>query len=203
MSLATFRTRPEPFLAARVSATAIMNTQAWTGADSFEAMDANTEQAFGDLINFDHIDLDLSEFNYNNGEYSQGGSTPLADLSNALHDFAPQIPQHHHNGAPQPQNPMGAHSMPQPTNGFSFDYAMGAYSQADSSAFPQAQEHVYRPHQGVPPTPNSIEMHGDPHRYIQHMDPQQGLFDQRFHMRKDDAVCWPVAPVAALRLTPW
>jgi hypothetical protein len=31
-------------------------------------------------------------------------------------------------------------------------------------------------------------MHGDPHRYLQ-LD-HQSLFDQRYHMRKDDAVCW-------------
>lgn len=181
-----------------------MNGQAWTN-DSFDAMDATTEQ-LEQFINFDHIDLDLSEFSYSNGEYSQGGPTSLADISTSLHDYTPQIPQHHHNGAPggqQAQNSMGGHSLPQNTNGFSFDYAMGQYSQAGTPVFPQAQEHVYRPHQGVPPTPNSIEMHGDPHRYLQQMDPQQALFDQRFHMRKDDAVGWTVMFVVALRLTSW
>ncbi|KAF2820081.1 hypothetical protein CC86DRAFT_305501 [Ophiobolus disseminans] len=163
-----------------------MNGQAWTGAE-FDAMDATTEQQFGDLINFDHIDLDLSEFSYSNGEYSHSGPTPLADLSTALHDFTPQIPQHHHNGA---------HGMSQPTNGFSFDYSMGPYSQAGTPVFPQAQEHIYRPHQGVPPTPNSVEMHGDPHRYLQQMDPQQALFEQRYHLHKDDATFTPLVSPA-------
>jgi hypothetical protein len=168
-----------------------MNGQAWSNAEQFDAMDATTEQTFGELINFDHLDLDLGEFNYGNAEYSQGGPPPLADMSSSLHEFAPQMPQHHHGGAPggqQQQHPMGGHGMPQPTSGFAFDYQMGAYSQAGTPSFPQAQEHVYRPHQSVPPTPNSIEMHGDPHRYLQQMDPQQALFEQRFHMRKDDAV---------------
>jgi hypothetical protein len=170
-----------------------MNGQAWTSAEQFDAMDATTEQTFGDLINFDHLDLDLSEFNYGNG-----------DISNALQDFTPQIPQHHHNGAPagqQPQNTMGGHSMPQPTNGFTFDYAMGQYSQAGTPVYPLAQEHGYQQHQVVPPTPNSVEMHGDPHRYMQHMASQQALFDQRFHMRKDDAVGWRLAAARTLRLT--
>ncbi|KAH7079338.1 hypothetical protein BKA63DRAFT_264130 [Paraphoma chrysanthemicola] len=168
-----------------------MNGQAWTNAEQFDAMDATTEQSFGDLINFDQLDLDLSEFSYNNGEYSHGGS-------NALHDFTPQIPQHHSNGAQggqQPQSAMGGHSMPQHTNGFSFDYAMGQYSQAGTPVFTQAPDQVYRPHQGVPPTPNSIEMHGDPHRYMQQAD-QQALFDQRYSMRKDDATFTPLVSPA-------
>jgi hypothetical protein len=32
-----------------------MNGQAWTNAEQFDAMDATTEQTFGDLINFDHL----------------------------------------------------------------------------------------------------------------------------------------------------
>jgi hypothetical protein len=170
-----------------------MNGQAWTNAEQFDAMDATTEQSFGDLINFDQLDLDLSEFPYTNGDYSHGGSS-------ALHDFATQIPQHHPNGAQggqQHQTNMGGHGMPLHNNGFSFDYAMGQYSQAGTPVFTQAQDPVYRPHQGVPPTPNSIEMHGDPHRYMQQMDPQQVLFDQRYSMRKDDAVCWYDTTVVA------
>jgi hypothetical protein len=182
-----------------------MNGQAWTNAEQFEPMDATAEQSFGDLINFDHLDLDLSEFSYSNGEYSQGGPQPLAGLPNSIHDFSPQIGQHqHHNGTPSGQAPptnMGGHSMSQPPNGFSFDYSMGQFSQASTPVFPQAQDHMYRPHQGVPPTPNSVEMHGDPHRYMQHIDSQQALFDQRYHMRKDDAVCWRLAAPVALRLT--
>jgi hypothetical protein len=170
-----------------------MNGQAWTNAEQFEPMDATTEQSFGDLINFDHLDIDLSEFSYGNGEYTQAGPPPLADLPSALHDFSPQMGQHHHNGAPaahQPPTNMGGHSMPQPPNGFSFDYGMAQFSQAGTPTFPQAQDHMYRPHQGVPPTPNSIEMHGsDTHRYMQQMESQQALFSQQYHMRKEDAVC--------------
>jgi hypothetical protein len=184
----------------------MMNGQAWTTTEQFEGMDATTEQSFGDLINFDNLDIDLSEFSYNNGEFSQGGPPQLTDLSNSLHAFTPHTAQHHHNGTPggqQAQDNMGGHNMPQPTNGFSFDYSMGQFSQAGTPVFPQAQDHIYRAHQGVPPTPNSVEMHGDPHRYMTHMESQQALFDPRFHGRKDDAVGWTIAAAVALRLTNW
>lgn len=169
-----------------------MNGQAWTTAEQFDAMDASTDQSFGDLINFDHLDLDLSEFAYNNGDYSQTESTPLSDLPASLHDYQQQQ-QHQHQQQQQQQRQQHHNatpgSMSQPANGFSFDYSMGQYSQAGTSVFPNAQDQIYRPHHGVPPTPNSVEMHGDPHRYMQHIDTQQAFFDGRYHMRKDDAVC--------------
>lgn len=149
------------------------NAQQWSGAEHFTAMDAAADHDFGNLIdfeaaNFDHLDLD----------WPNSDNQQLADLADSLDvhqlqgHFTPQIPQDARNN----------------TNGF-FDYSMGQYSQANTPAFPQAQEQLYQPHQGVPPTPNSVEMHGDPHRYLQQLDPQQTLFDQRYHMRKDDAVC--------------
>jgi hypothetical protein len=171
-----------------------MNGQAWTTAEpSFATMDAGTEQAsFGgmdDLINFDTLDLDLFNYEgeYNNTNNNQAGPT---DIPSSLHDFTPQVPQYQHNGGQQPQHNMAT-----------FDYSMGQFSQAGTPVFPQAQDHIFRPHQGVPPTPNSVEMHGDPHRYMQQMDPQQALFDQRYHMRKDDAVCLLNAVAVAWRLT--
>ena len=166
------------------------NAQSWSGAEHFNAMDATTEHDFGNLIdfeaaNFDHLDLD----------WPAPDGQQMADLADSLDvhhlgHFTPQIPQDHRDGgagAQQAQN-MGGHSMPQPTNGF-FDYGMPQYSQAGTPSFTQAQDQIYRPQQRIPPTPNSIEMHGDPHRYLQHMDPQQTIFDQSYHMRKDDAVC--------------
>lgn len=141
----------------------------------------STGDDFNNLIDFD---LDhLGDFSYNQADFSQSGPASLADLSdnldvNHLHgQFNPQLPQDHSNGMQQDAN-----------NAF-FDYSMAQFSQAGTPVFPQAHEQIYRPHQGVPPTPNSIEMHGDPHRYMQQLDPQQALFDQRYHMRKDDAVC--------------
>ncbi|KAJ4373818.1 hypothetical protein N0V83_002557 [Neocucurbitaria cava] len=161
-------------------------------------MDATTEHDFGNLIdfeaaNFDHLDLD----------WPAPDGQQMADLADSLDvhhlgHFTPQIPQDRRDGGAggqqQAQN-MGGHSMPQPTNGF-FDYGIPQYSQAGTPSFTQAQDQMYRPHQHVPPTPNSIEMHGDPHRYMQQMDPQQAIFDQRYHMRKDDASFTPLVSPA-------
>ncbi|OAL05665.1 hypothetical protein IQ06DRAFT_211666 [Phaeosphaeriaceae sp. SRC1lsM3a] len=129
-----------------------------------------------DLINFDPLDLDLSaDFNYNGGDFSQGGDS-------SLHDFA-QAPHFQHNGGQQ-------HNMAP------FDYSMGPFTQAGTPVFPQAQEHMFQPHHGVPPTPNSVEMHGDPNRYMQQQMDQQTLFDQRYQMRKDDASFTPLVSPA-------
>ena len=58
---------------------------------------------------------------------------------------------------------------------------------------PQQQQQGFPQSHGVPPTPNSFEMHGEAGRFMQqqsqHMDPQQrALLEQRFQLRKDDAV---------------
>jgi hypothetical protein len=84
----------------------------------------------------------------------------------------------------QPQDPIDDHP-----DSFS-DCLLGQSDQAGTLELPQTQDHnIYHPHKGVPPAPNSIEMIGDPYRYMQQMDSQQALFDQRYHMCKDDAVC--------------
>ncbi|KAJ4340218.1 hypothetical protein N0V95_007571 [Ascochyta clinopodiicola] len=179
------------------------NAQSWAG------MEAAADQDFGNLIDFDHFnDLDLPDFN--NIAFSHGGdqNSAMADALDALHHqdhpFPPQLPQHHGDGASgsqqAAQGTMGTHSMAQPNANF-FDYGMNGingmsqFSQACTPVFSQAPEQVFRPHHGVPPTPNSVEMHGDPHRYLHHMD-QQALYDQRYRLHKDDASFTPLVSPA-------
>ncbi|KZM20483.1 uncharacterized protein EKO05_0004511 [Ascochyta rabiei] len=173
------------------------NAQSWAG------MDAAADQDFGNLIDFDHFnDLDLPDFN--NIAFSHGGSqnSAMADALDVLHHqdhpFPPQVPQHHGDGASGSQQ--AQHSMPQPSASF-FDYGINGmnglsqFNQAGTPVFSQAPEQVFRPHHGVPPTPNSVEMHGDPHRYLHHMD-QQALYDQRYRLHKDDASFTPLVSPA-------
>ncbi|KAL5117717.1 hypothetical protein ACEQ8H_004327 [Pleosporales sp. CAS-2024a] len=141
-----------------------MDSQPWTTTGAFANMDAPAHD-FGDFVDLDHLDLTLSEFDYQAGP-------PLADMRTALDDFS-------------------AH----PATAFAFDYALGQFSQAATPAY-AAHHHLFRPHNAVPPTPNSVEMHGDPHRYMQHMDPHQPLFDQRYHLPKDDATFTPLVSPA-------
>ncbi|KAJ4323403.1 hypothetical protein N0V94_001875 [Neodidymelliopsis sp. IMI 364377] len=169
------------------------NAQSWAG------MDAAADQDFGNLIDFDHFnDLDLPDFN--NIGFSHGGPANhgLADVHHLEHQFPPQIPQPQGgdgaSSAQHAQASMNGHAMGQSNASF-FDYSMAHFSQAATPVFSQAPEQVYRPHHGVPPTPNSVEMHGDPHRYMHHMD-QQALYDQRYHVRKDDASFTPLVSPA-------
>jgi hypothetical protein len=171
--------------------------QSWSAAEHFQ-MDPPTDDFTGaEFIDFDNLDLHFNIDGYNHEGPAASNGNQLADLTESLNvhhlqgQFPPQLPQDHHdgaNGGQHAQNVRG-HGMSQSANNF-FDYGMAQYSQAGTPAFTQAQDQIYRPHQGVPPTPNSIEMHGDPHRYLQQLDSHQSLFDQRYHMRKDDAVCW-------------
>ncbi|CAG5177797.1 uncharacterized protein ALTATR162_LOCUS8383 [Alternaria atra] len=174
--------------------------QSWSAAEHFQMDPATEDFAGAEFIDFDNLDLHFSIDGYNHEGPASNGNQ-LADLTESLNvhhlqgQFPPQLPQDHHdgaNGGQQVQN-MGGHDMSQPANNF-FDYGMPQYSQAGTPAFTQVQDQIYRPHQGVPPTPNSIEMHGDPHRYLQ-LD-HQSLFDQRYHMRKDDATFTPLVSPA-------
>ena len=173
------------------------NAQSWAG------MDAAADQDFGNLIDFDHFnDLDLPDFNnisFNHGGPQSNGMASALDIHHLDHQFSPQVPQNHGDGSASgaKQGNMGTHSMPRPSANF-YDYSMNGisqFSQATTSVFSQAHEQVFGPHHGVPPTPNSVEMHGDPQRYMQQID-QQALYDQRYRLHKDDAVRWSALAIA-------
>jgi len=142
---------------------------AWAGGAEHFALHTAAGDDFGNLLDFD---LDnLADLSYAHGE----------DAINVnLHaQFPPFHSQDHGN------------SVQQAAHGFS-DYSIGPISQTSTPSFPQP----YHPHHGVPPTPNSVEMHGDPHRYMQHMDSQNALFEQRYHITKDDASFTPLVSPA-------
>ncbi|KAA8614715.1 phosphorus acquisition-controlling protein [Pyrenophora tritici-repentis] len=176
--------------------------QSWNAAEQF-AMDQNPQDFAGaEFIDFDNLDLHFNIDGYNHEAQASNGNQ-LADLSDSLNvhhlqaQFPPQLPQDHRDGANrghQVQN-LANHGMSQSTNSF-FDYGMSQYSQAGTPTFSQPQDQIYRPHHGVPPTPNSIEMHGDPTRYLQQLDSHHALFDQRYHMPKDDATFTPLVSPA-------
>jgi hypothetical protein len=179
--------------------------QSWAAADHLN-MDTTTDNFAGaEFIDFDNLDLDFNMDGYNSQGPASTGSQ-LADLTDSLNvhhlqsQFPPQLAPDYHNGpngAQKAQN-VNPHPLSQSTNNF-FDYGM---SQHSAPAYSQPQDQLYRSHQGVPPTPNSTELHGDPNRYLQQVESHQALFDQRYHMRKDDTVCRPWRNhVDPLRLT--
>jgi hypothetical protein len=155
----------------------------WPGADQFEAVD----QDFG-MLDFNNLDLDFAlDFQHHDAAQHDANQQLTAELAHSLdaqhleNAFSPQVlPGQHHGeaGAQQQSHPMSGTGLQQPANAF-FDFAMPQFNQA----------HMYRPHAGVPPTPNSTEMHADPTRYLQQMQVQEARFEQDSHIRKDDAVC--------------
>ncbi|ORY17418.1 hypothetical protein BCR34DRAFT_37427 [Clohesyomyces aquaticus] len=175
-------------------------TASWSGAEQYDGLGPAAEHEFGNLIDFDNLDIDFSI------DYSNPGQANHHDSSQQLSDLADSLDVQHlqnhfpasvsqdprDNGGPgsQQQNAMG-----QADNGF-FDFDMPTFSQANTPAFSAAQDQVFRPHMGVPPTPNSVEMHGNSARYLQQMDPQQTLFEQRYQMRKEDASFTPLVSPA-------
>jgi hypothetical protein len=169
--------------------------QSWTAAEHFQMDPATEDFAGAEFIDFDNLDLHFNIDGYHQEGPADNGNQ-LADLTESLNghhlqgQFPPQLPHDHGHSANRGQHVqnMPGHGMSQPSTNF-FDYGMPQYSQAGTTAFTQAQDQTYRPHQAVPPTPNSVELHGDPHRYLHQLDSHHSLFDQGYHMRKDDAVC--------------
>ncbi|TKA69799.1 hypothetical protein B0A55_06468 [Friedmanniomyces simplex] len=71
------------------------------------------------------------------------------------------------------------------------------YGQPQPQQFQYPPQHGFPPNQHVPPTPNSFDMHGEAGRFMQQqqqqhqMDPQQrAIMDQRYQIRKDDAIAF-------------
>jgi hypothetical protein len=164
---------------------------AWSGAEQFEPMGAPDENDFS-LLDFENIDLD---FDFGNG----GGNDTnqqLGQLADELHvqhlhnPFSPVASQR--NGPPGAQHQQQRQAMESHGHGISqtggnyFDFSIPPYMQS-SPAFSQPHERAYR-QPPVPPTPNSIEMHTDQGRYMQQMDTQQAIFEQRYQMRKGETV---------------
>ncbi len=167
------------------------NAQTWSDIAHYE-METATEQDFGNLIDFDSLDLDFAIAGYSPDAQD---SQQLVDLSDSLDGhhlqghFNPSISQAFNNDSAGPgRGPKVNHGISQqPSDGF-FDYTVAQNNQTGTPTLTQAQEQIFRQHEGVPPTPNSMELHGDPHRYMQQMSAQQS-FEQRYHLQKDDAVC--------------
>lgn len=152
----------------------------WPGAEQFDP----TDHDLNNFLNFDQLNnIDFSSLDYNPGGLNEHGTNhQLADLAHSLNgqhlqnDYSPHVLPNHSNGGGGVQLPahtLGGGGMPH------YEFNMPQYG----------QDHMYRPRTGVPPTPNSVEMHGDPTRYMQQMGVEEAMFDQGFLTQKADAVC--------------
>ncbi|EKG16643.1 hypothetical protein MPH_06097 [Macrophomina phaseolina MS6] len=86
---------------------------------------------------------------------------------------------------------------------FTFPNAYGhshqpGHQQQNFSAPP---DHSMQPRAFVPPTPNSVEMHGEHARYLNPNDPQsRAIYEQRYQLRKEDAANF--TPLGTPAVTP-
>lgn len=165
----------------------------------------------GNLFEFGDIDLNNIPDPGEYGDHMQQQqhvthpNTPFQDLSEAphmpgttAHDFvghdqfamSQNMEQQRYmrqtdNHAPT-SNPYSAEGMYQPSMQHGYHSHQQNYQFHPQQSFP--------PNQHVPPTPNSYEMHGETGRFMQRhpqMDPQQrALMEQRYHVRKDDAIAF-------------
>lgn len=172
------------------------NPSAWSGAEQYDPMASVAEQDFGSLIDLDNFDLDFN-IDYANGSTSQENNQQLTELADSLdvqhlQNFTSPL-QHGHTDATsqaqsQQQNAHIGGAMSQAGNNL-YNFNMPAFTQPHQShgPFSTAHEPAFHAHAGVPPTPNSVEMHGDAARYLQQMDPQtRAFFEQRFQLRKEE-----------------
>jgi hypothetical protein len=157
------------------------NSSAWSQSESFAALG---EQDFGNLVDFD-----LNHFDFLSYDPNQDGAPKLPDNIN-LDLLASSAGQQH--GLQQTHLAGGA-------NGNMFDMAIPisfeGQQQNHNHAFsmPQSPESMLQ-HSMIPPTPNSVEMHGDHNRYLQQMDAQsRAILLQQYQMQQQrkDAVSSP------------
>lgn len=153
------------------------------------------QQDFDSLLDFGDIDLDLPFYDPNQPD-QQGDHqlSALADSLDSQHLPSSGVvqPQHQNDGSVAPQQ----QSLQDPANDF-FDFSFQpsynhnhthqtGHQQPNYSA---AHDHSMQPRAFVPPTPNSVEMHGDAARYLHQLDPQtRAILEQRYQLRKEDLV---------------
>ena len=113
------------------------------------------------------------------GGHEHYGMNPNVDPQQYMSQDGSQVPT---------SLPFTTESMYQPSVRHSYHHNQSPAFHFQAQGFPNGH--------GVPPTPNSFDMHGEVGRFMQQqqqqhqsLDPhQRALLEQRFHLRKDDAV---------------
>jgi hypothetical protein len=146
----------------------------------FGNMDTIGEQDYANLIDFESFEF-LTNFEPN-GENAHKISNSV-DL-NILANAANQSQHEGQRGAGQ--------SLPQGQNMFDMQMQMGFGQPQHGQPFSMAPNggHTIQTHPMVPPTPNSVEMHGDVGRYLQQLDAQtRAMIEHEYRMKQDTVSC--------------
>ncbi|GAB1735081.1 hypothetical protein NU219Hw_g149t1 [Hortaea werneckii] len=160
---------------------------------------------FGDIdINFDEP---YGDQQVQNAPQLSHHTTPFTDVRQAgmqtgsqAQDFgqygAHQSVGQQHIGKPSGSDQFGVDSIQQSTMLQAFNQAPQQFQYQSQPSYPSGH--------GVPPTPNSYELHGEVGRFMNqqsHADPQQrAALDQRYGPRKDDAMTF--TPMMSPACTP-
>ncbi|CAI7640550.1 unnamed protein product [Penicillium glandicola] len=95
-----------------------------------------------------------------------------------LMDFSDNTQSHTHHGHPMP------YSTPHMTPGFC--------AQQSPMSQPPTHQHYMQGHTMIPPTPNSIEMHGNAARYPQRVDETSDMYDGYSRINEEQALYTPL-----------
>ncbi|EME48785.1 hypothetical protein DOTSEDRAFT_67734 [Dothistroma septosporum NZE10] len=183
-----------------------MAQQAWARPDDLDPMAqmSNDLDDLGNLFEFGDIDLSIPTDAAQYGDHMQQQdthpTTPFDEISEAqaiagtaAQDFgahgqyamsqaSDHGQQQHQFATPaQTSHPFPADPLYQP-----------AMHQQFQQQFQCPDMQGYPLNQHIPPTPNSLEMHGEVGRFLQQqIDPQQrALLEQRYQLRKEDAIAF-------------
>ncbi|GAB7330837.1 hypothetical protein MBLNU13_g02376t1 [Cladosporium sp. NU13] len=165
--------------------------------DSLPNMDAG---GFGDQIPQSHPGTHPNTpFDESMGQLGAPPGTAAQDFGG--HNSFDMSGQQHFGNQSMVSTPYGADPMYQPSMPQTYPQ-----HQQQNFQFPQQHQHQqphFQPTQQVPPTPNSLELHGEAGRFMQHqMDAQQrAMLEQQYQMRKEQQVQF--TPMASPSTTPY
>ncbi|KAL1633848.1 hypothetical protein SLS56_002728 [Neofusicoccum ribis] len=163
------------------------------------------QQDFDSLLDFGDIDLDIPF--YDSTQSHEDGDRQLSALADSLDSqHLPSSgvvqPQGQNNGsAAQHQQPLQDSASDFFDFSFQPQYSHNHQSGHHQQSFSTPQDHSMQPRAFVPPTPNSVEMHGDAARYLNQLDPQtRAILEQRYQLRKEDLASF--TPLVSPAVTP-
>jgi hypothetical protein len=165
--------------------------------DNLPNMDAG---GFGDQIPQSHPGTHPNTpFDENMGQLAAPPGTAAQDFGG--HNTFDMSGQQHFGNQSMVSMSYGADPMYQPSMPQTYPQ-----HQQQNFQFPQQhqqQQAHFQPNQQVPPTPNSLELHGEAGRFMQHqMDAQQrAMLEQQYQMRKEQQVQF--TPMASPSTTPY
>ena len=167
--------------------------------DGLSNMDAG---GFGDQIPQSHPGTHPNTpFDENMGQLGAPPGTAAQDFGghNSFDMQATMNGQQHFGNQSMVSMPYGADPMYQP----SMPQTYPQHQQQNFQFHPQQQQQHFPQSQQVPPTPNSLELHGESGRFMQHqMDAQQrAMLEQQYQMRKEQQVQF--TPMASPSTTPY